>query len=180
MKKSAKIKTIWHQENPMPKNPILEQRVSRHIAEVMFKTVLFVFVFVCGIAYAETSGFDVPDLQLWNLQGQLEQLSDYRGRIVVLNFWATWCVPCRKEMPLFVELQKEFGSRGVQFIGVFVDTKETQTQVAEFVKKYHIDFPIWLGGTSDQQASFQLATGIPATVPLFEEKVLTQSNFTIH
>jgi len=54
-----------------------------------------------------------PDLQLQNLQKQTQALSDFRGKIVILNFWATWCVPCRKEMPLFVEAQKEYGPKGV-------------------------------------------------------------------
>lgn len=109
-------------------------------------------------------GWEVPDLQLQNLNGKTEKLSDYHGKIVVLNFWATWCVPCRKEMPLFVHLQQQYESRGVQFIAVSVDGPESQTEVPEFVRKHKISFPVWVGGTSEMQAAFRLGTGLPATI----------------
>lgn len=108
--------------------------------------------------------WEVPDLQLQNLQGKTEKLSDYHGKIVVLNFWATWCVPCRKEMPLFVELQKQYESRGVQFIAASVDAPESRNQIPEFVRKYKIHFPVWVGATSESQAAFRLGTGLPATI----------------
>lgn len=110
------------------------------------------------------SDWEVPDLQLQNLNGKTEKLSDYRGKIVVLNFWATWCVPCRKEMPLFVELQKQYESRGVQFIAVSVDGPESQNEISKFVRKYKVHFPVWVGATSENQAAFRLGTGLPATI----------------
>ena len=106
----------------------------------------------------------IPDLELKDLEGNLHKLSDYRGSIVVLNFWATWCVPCRKEMPLFVDLQNEYMSRGVQFIAASTDESDSQKEVPKFVKEFHLNFPVWIGATPDQQASFRLGTALPATL----------------
>lgn len=125
--------------------------------------------------------WQVPELQLQRLNGPIERLSDYRDRIVVLNFWATWCVPCKEEMPLFVEMQSKYGARGVQFIGVSTEDETTRSDVPGFVRKNRIEFPIWLNGTSEIQFSFHLATMLPATVildrnlqPVF--RIIGQSN----
>jgi thiol-disulfide isomerase/thioredoxin len=93
-------------------------------------------------------------------------LSDYRGQIVVLNFWATWCLPCRKEMPLFVELQNEYGPKGVQFIAASTDPARDKKKVEKFAKQYKINFPIWTGATPDDQDGMELGTLLPATAIL--------------
>lgn len=95
-----------------------------------------------------------------------ERLNEYRDRIVVLNFWATWCVPCKREMPLFVEMQEKYRSRGVQFIGISTDDESTRDAVPGFVRKNKINFPIWLNGTSEIQSGFRLATMLPSTLIL--------------
>jgi len=110
--------------------------------------------------------FPSPDLQLQNLQNQTQTFSDFRGKIVVLNFWATWCVPCRKEMPLFVETQKEYGPKGVQFVAASTDPSKDKKKVEQFAKKYNINFPIWTGATTQEQISFRLGNSLPATVIL--------------
>ena len=73
-------------------------------------------------------------LSLRDLQGQEHSLSSLRGKLVVLNFWATWCAPCREEMPLLVSLQKRYGTRGIQVIGASVDDESTAAQIAPFVE----------------------------------------------
>ncbi|MGI8785643.1 MAG: TlpA family protein disulfide reductase [Acidobacteriota bacterium] len=117
------------------------------------------------LAFCSTAGAQ-SSLQLKDLVGRPQSLADYRGQIVVLNFWATWCVPCRKEMPELVELQSVLGSRGVQFIGASLDDAETQGQIPAFVRRHKINFPVWIGASPQDQASFRLATSIPATVIL--------------
>jgi thiol-disulfide isomerase/thioredoxin len=111
------------------------------------------FLFLC-LSFLLSLSAEAVDLSLKNLQGKKERLEDYRGKIVVLNFWATWCVPCRKEMPLFVELQNEYAARGVQWIAVSTDPSESRKEV---------------DGTSDHQSSLKLATGLPATLILDAE-----------
>jgi thiol-disulfide isomerase/thioredoxin len=109
---------------------------------------------------------EAVDLTLENLQGKKESLKNYDGKIVVLNFWATWCVPCRKEMPLFVELQNEYATRGVQWIAVSVDPPESRKEVRFFAEEFKLNFPVWVGGTSEIQSSLKLATGLPSTLIL--------------
>lgn len=88
----------------------------------------------------------VPEPPLRDLDGKPHSLAEWRGRVVVLNFWATWCPPCREEMPEFARLQQEFGAQGVQFVGVAIDDPEA---VAGFLKDHPVNYPIWIG---DEQA----------------------------
>lgn len=107
-------------------------------------------------------GNDVPapDFSLATLEGDTLRLSDLRGQIVVLNFWATWCAPCRKETPAFVELHQEFEEQGVQFIGVSVD--EFSADVRSFVEEFGVTYPI---GIDDGrvQPRYKEITGYPTT-----------------
>ena len=125
---------------------------------------LVISVISGGELWAED--FRVPSLSLTTLNGGTDSLSSYRGRIVVLNFWATWCVPCQNEMPLLVDLHRKYATSGVQFIGVTTEGANTEEResVAEFVKDYAVNFPIWIGATPDHQFSFRLATAVPATI----------------
>jgi thiol-disulfide isomerase/thioredoxin len=113
---------------------------------------------------AVAASYAVPNLQLPSLTGEIQTLSDQKEKIVVLNFWATWCIPCRKEMPVFVKLHREYENHGVLFIAASRDEAETRNEVAKFAKEFAIPFPIWLNATAEQQASFRLATALPATV----------------
>jgi thiol-disulfide isomerase/thioredoxin len=99
-------------------------------------------------------------------QGQEHSLSSLHSKIVVLNFWATWCVPCREEMPLLMSLQKRYGGHGVQVIGASVDDESTQAEIASFSQKLKINFPIWIGATLEQMQGLGLGNALPATVVL--------------
>ena len=125
--------------------------------------ILFLLI-LTTISKSSAAQFEVPELQLKNLAGEVQSLSQYRDRVVILNFWATWCGPCRKEIPLFVELQRIYADRGVQFIGASTEDWEQRENINKFVEGYKINYPIWLGATSEQQASFHLATAMPATI----------------
>ena len=103
------------------------------------------------------------DLQLKNLNGERQSLADYRGQIVALNFWATWCIPCREEMPLFVELQNRYASQGVQWIAASIDVPEDRKKVDRFVHEFRVNFPVWINATLEEQASLGLGTAVPAT-----------------
>jgi thiol-disulfide isomerase/thioredoxin len=85
-----------------------------------------------------------PDFELQTLEGKNLKLSDLRGKAVLLNFWATYCGPCKIEMPWFVELQKEYGPQGFQIIGVAMDDASTE-EIAKFVKDLGVNYPILLG-----------------------------------
>lgn len=85
-----------------------------------------------------------PDFEIPTLDGKKLKLSGYRGKAVLLNFWATWCGPCKIEMPWFVELKKRYEDRGFQIIGVALDA-ESRRSVAEFAKQMGVNYPIAIG-----------------------------------
>ena len=85
-----------------------------------------------------------PDFALQSLDGKTIRLSDFRGKVVVLNFWATWCDPCKVEMPWFVELQRQYGPNGLQFLGVAMDDASPK-DIAGFARDMGVNYPILLG-----------------------------------
>jgi len=102
-------------------------------------------------------------LSLPDLSGTPQLLEQYRGRVVVLNFWATWCVPCREEMPLLGNIQKRYEPKGVVVIGASADDESTQTQIPLFIQKLKITFPVWKGATTEHMERLGLGTGLPTT-----------------
>jgi thiol-disulfide isomerase/thioredoxin len=109
------------------------------------------------------------DLTLKDASGQKVRLRDLRGKIVVLNFWATWCGPCKAEMPLLVEAEKEYTGRGVVFVGASLDDDQSKNLVPAFVGAHKIDFSIWYGATGDDLARLGLGEAVPATAFLDQE-----------
>ncbi len=103
----------------------------------------------------------LPDISLPDLEGKQRSLSEWQGKVLVLNFWATWCSPCRKEIPEFIELQKEYGGKGLQFIGIAVEELEP---AKEYSKHAGINYPILVGQPSAINLSVPLGNMI-STVP---------------
>jgi thiol-disulfide isomerase/thioredoxin len=91
---------------------------------------------------APEKGAPPERVSLRDLDGRPHDIAEWKGKIVVLNFWATWCAPCREEMPEFVRLQTELDGQGVQFVGVAIDESEA---VQEFLRETPVNYPIWLG-----------------------------------
>ena len=95
----------------------------------------------------QMQGGAAPDFALESLDGKTVHLSDYRGKPVVLNFWATWCGPCKIEMPWFVDFQKQYAAAGVQFLGVAMDDAKTE-DIGDFAKSMKVNYPILIGKES--------------------------------
>jgi len=104
------------------------------------------------------------DLSLKDLSGVEQSLQALKGRVVVLNFWATYCVPCRTEMPDLAAVQNEFAALGVQVIGVSTDDVADRAKVLQFVRETKVNFPIWIGGSAEHMVRFGLGAALPGTV----------------
>lgn len=107
---------------------------------------------------------EMASLSLKDLTGTDQSLADHRGKVVVLNFWATWCVPCRKEMPLLASIANEYAAKGVEVIGAAGDTVTNSAKVAKFVLDHKIEFPVWLGTSAADMKRFGVSKVLPSTV----------------
>lgn len=81
--------------------------------------------------------------RLTDLKGGVQTLAPWRGRVLVVNFWATWCAPCREEIPIFVRMQERYGAQGLQFVGIAIDQADP---VGEFAREFRVNYPLLLGG----------------------------------
>jgi peroxiredoxin len=89
------------------------------------------------------SGNLAPDFIVTDLDGRKLTLSDYKGKVVLLDFWATWCTPCREEIPHFVEMQNKYGPQGFQVIGISMD--DDAKPVREFYQQFELNYPVAVG-----------------------------------
>ncbi len=104
--------------------------------------------------------------RLPDAENQLHQLSDWKGKVLLVNFWAPWCPPCVAEMPELVELQKEMAQKNLQIVGVGIDSP---SNIKQFSEKHHISFPLLIAGMQGTELSRELgnqAGGLPFTVLL--------------
>jgi peroxiredoxin len=94
-------------------------------------------------------GQSAPNFTLRNTDGKRVSLSDYKGKAVLINFWATWCAPCKIEMPWFVDLRKQYAAQGFEILGVSEDDPSvTRAQIARFGQKTGINYPLLMGDDS--------------------------------
>lgn len=94
-------------------------------------------------AQNDTLSAEIMNAEIETLEGKTVRLSDYKNKVVVLNLWATWCGPCRKEIPHMVELNKEYASKGVELLGLTTENPQTDApKVKDFVKSFNINYTI--------------------------------------
>jgi thiol-disulfide isomerase/thioredoxin len=136
---------------------------------IVVVAVLAVVAGYFAYAWHERHAGPPVEAQVWSrtfpdLAGAAQPLSQWRGKTLVINFWATWCEPCRKEIPLFVKLQQEYGARGVQFVGIAIDQPD---KVRAFARDYRMNYPVLLGGMDAAEWSQRLgnsAAALPYTL----------------
>ncbi|MDB4887473.1 MAG: resA [Gemmatimonadetes bacterium] len=109
-------------------------------------------------------GSDAPPLRAVTLDSthRVKTLADYKGRVVLLNVWATWCEPCREEMPSIEKLHREFGPQGLSVVAVSLDDAGTESHIRDFVKQYGLTFEILHDPSQVTKKNYQL-TGFPET-----------------
>ncbi|MEK6285763.1 MAG: TlpA disulfide reductase family protein [Acidobacteriota bacterium] len=128
---------------------------------------LILFVIPVNQATAEQATDALPAFTLKDLKGRTVRLSDYKGKVVLVNFWATWCVPCLAEMPELVKLQKEYKGSGLQIIGVTYEA-EAKTLVSRLARKFKINYPL-LFGTTDLSKQYGIEEVLPVTLVVDRE-----------
>ena len=131
-----------------------------------FALVSCTFVFLCfvlscsGEPSKPQSGYLAPDFTLTSLEGVKYTLSDLKGKVVFVNLWATWCPPCRQELPSMVQFYDMFQKKDLEILSVSEDAD--MAAVKEFVNKYRISFPVLIDDRKDVYRLYR-ATGIPET-----------------
>ena len=163
---------LWQvtKKSPELRRPFLKVLAGSYLAAgLVFSTATLSTDFLILPGIPRTSD-TAPDFKLKNLSSETVQLSDLVGRAVVLNFWATWCPPCRREMPLLDELQKAYGGKGLSVIGL--NLNEPREQVKSYVNAVGVSYPIWVDaplGTTGFDRTQEIfrsygAVGLPTTL----------------
>jgi thiol-disulfide isomerase/thioredoxin len=142
------------QEGPQPADPVPPPAAKRNPAALFFVAAVVAVMLFMGFHAArraggppdslDPAGKSAPDFTLTSLDGRNVTLSGYHGQAVLLNFWATWCGPCKIEMPWFIELQKEYGPQGLQIVGVAMDDASKE-EIQKFVQEMGVNYTILLG-----------------------------------
>jgi cytochrome c biogenesis protein CcmG/thiol:disulfide interchange protein DsbE len=120
-------------------------------------------VFVVGSALSRAAGSrkPAPGRQLSEVDGKSVTLSDFKGKVIILNFWATWCPPCRAEIPEFVALQRKYADKGFTVIGVSLD-EQGPSVVKPFMRRLGMNYPVVMGDQKTVDA-YGGITVIPTT-----------------
>jgi thiol-disulfide isomerase/thioredoxin len=114
-----------------------------------------------------------PDFTLNDLDGAPFSLASSAGKVRIIDFWATWCPPCRDEMPMYKELHDEYAARGVQIIGISMDDEDNLEEVRKFVEKIGIEYQILMG--TEEVSDAYAAPGLPATYVLDQDGNIVKS-----
>ncbi|UKL14185.1 TlpA disulfide reductase family protein [Dissulfurimicrobium hydrothermale] len=146
------------------------KKISIKLLTVFFFLVAIVHVSACrGMA----NPVKAPDFTLLNLENKKVSLSDFKGKVVLLNFWATYCPPCRAEMPDFIALQNKYASKGFNVIGISVD-EDWQEVLPSFVKAMKVNYPILIANTKVLK-DYGDIYALPATFIIDREQKIVKS-----
>jgi len=116
----------------------------------------------CAAPAAKTPAVPAPDFSIKDLQGRVLSLADFKGKVLVINFWATWCPPCRREIPDFIAAYKELQGEGLEIVGVSVDELGL-AELSDWAKKMGINYPVAMA-TKKIIEDYQPGDYIPATI----------------
>ena len=124
----------------------------------------------CAAPKPEIQEAAAPDFSIADLQGNTLTLSGYEGKVLFINFWATWCPPCRKEIPDFIEATRELKGEGLEILGISVDQMPAEA-LLEWVRKTGINYPIALA-TPEIVRAYEPGEYIPATIVVDRKGVI--------
>ena len=116
----------------------------KSIHRSLFLLAAFLPAVFAPLAFSSTKNGPAPAWELQDLDGKLVKSSDFKGKVVILNFWATWCPPCREEIPGFIELQKQYGEKGLVVVGVSLD-EGGPAAVKRFAERFKVNYTVVRG-----------------------------------
>ena len=141
---------------------------------------LAILVFAFGMVWLQSSkyeplvvGMTAPNFSLPDLQGKTQRLTDYRGKVVFLNFWATWCKPCKEEMPSMQVLWDNLKNRDFMMLAVSMDRVTTTKDIPSFVETLKLSFPILTDSWGQTDKRYKLM-GVPETYIIDQSGVLRE------
>lgn len=139
-----------------------------------------VLLLAFGVVWLQSSkyeplvvGMPAPDFTLPNLEDRQIRLSDYRGKVVFLNFWATWCKPCREEMPSMEAMHQSLEKDGLVVLAVSIDRVTTKKDIPPFIKSLNLTFPVLVDSWGQTDKRYKLM-GVPETYIIDQEGVLRE------
>lgn len=139
-----------------------------------------ILALVFGIVWMQSSKYEplvvgkqAPDFSLTDLNDKPVRLSDYRGKVVFLNFWATWCAPCREEMPSMEILNKNFQKDGLVILAVSIDRVTTTKDIPPFVKSMNLTFPVLIDSWGQTDKPYK-RMGVPETFIIDREGIIRE------
>ena len=133
----------------------------------MKRAVIFAVLALSSLNASAQEKKSAPPLTLKSLEGRAVRLTEFRGKVVLLNFWATWCPPCRAEIPDLIKYQREYARQGLQVIGVTYPP-ETRARVRRFTRSLRVNYPVALG-TRETRASISPDETLPLTIIIDRE-----------
>ncbi len=135
---------------------------------------------VFGIVWMQSAKYEplvvgkpAPDFSLSDLNDKPYRLSDFRGKVVFLNFWATWCKPCREEMPSMEVLYKNFGKDGLVILAVSIDRVTTTKDIPPFIKGMNLTFPVLIDSWGQTDKPYK-RMGVPETFIIDQQGVIRE------
>jgi peroxiredoxin len=141
---------------------------------------LVIFALSFGVVWLQSSKYEpltvgnvAPDFELPTLDGKSVRLSDFRGKVVFLNFWATWCKPCREEMPSMEVLNKNFEKDGLVILAVSIDRVTTKKDIPPFVKSLNLTFPVLVDSWGQTDKPYKLM-GVPESYIIDKDGILRE------
>ena len=141
---------------------------------------LLILGLVFGIVWLQSAKYELltvgkvaPDFELPSLKDTTVRLSDFRGKVVFVNFWATWCKPCREEMPSMEVLYKRFKDEGLVVLAVSIDRVTTKKDIPPFVKKLSLTFPVLVDSWGQTDKRYKLL-GVPETYIIDQSGILQE------
>lgn len=123
-------------------------------------SVALLLCLLSGVADAKR----VPNLELKDLTGHTQKTASLRGSIAVVSFWATWCTPCREELPRLSKLAQDYAATGVRFIAISIDEPKDRAKVGPYVTQQRLTMDVWVGGNTDMLDRVGLGDIVPGTI----------------